>query len=72
MSRVKNDFPVQQSQTTGLALSAQIYIKYGLFMGEGGICIPKLKKKKNPSLSLGMMIVNIKAMSLAVKELSLV
>lgn len=68
LSKVKNDFTVQQPQTIGLALSAQIYSKSGLFMGEDGICIPKLKK--NPSLTLGMMIINIKAMSLTVAELS--
>lgn len=67
---MKNNFTVEQPQTSGLALSAQIYSKSGLFTGEEGICITKLKK--NPSLTLGMMIVNIKAMSLAVTELSLV
>lgn len=68
LSGVKNNFTVQQPQPTGLALSAQMYSKSGLFTGEEGICIPKLKN--TPSLTLSMMIVNLKAMSLAVTELS--
>lgn len=68
LSGVKNNFGVQQPQTTGLALPAQIYSNSGLFTRNEGMCTSKLKK--NPSVTLAMVIVKIKAMSPAATGLS--